>query len=38
MDYHLNKDEAINDNEMIDTLQISDHFYVTNYCKKRNQI
>ena len=38
MDYHLNKDEAINDNEMIDALQRSDHFYVTHYCKKRNQI
>ena len=38
MDYQLNKDEAINGNEMIDALQRSDHFYITHYCKKRDTI
>ena len=38
MDYHLDKDEAINGNEMIDALKRSDHFYITHYCKKRNTI
>ena len=38
MDYHLDKDEAINGNEMIDALKRSDHFYITHYCKKRDTI
>ena len=38
MDYHLDKDEAINGNEMIEALKRSDHFYITHYCKKRNTI